>query len=780
MSEGRPLRIAFAAYRGNMNCGGQGIYLWFLARELARLGHRVDVLRRAALAGADALRRARRASSPTSSSGASGSCSDRRRLLPRPNPAARASSRSSFYELAASRIGFLPEPFAFSVRAFRALAARLRAGQRFDLVHDVQCLGYGLLGVRALGLPVVTTIHHPLSVDRRASFARDRSLREALGTMEFYPVGMQAFVARRLDRDDHLLGGEPAPDRARLPRRPARLAHGRQRPRHRAVPARSGRAAARRERSSASAAPRTRTRACARWCARSAASRRALRLTLVDEDSPAQRRAAAGPASSAAPTASTSPGASRRRARRALPARDAGGGAVALRGLRPAGGRGDGLRHAGGRDRAARCPRWWRTGGGGILVPPEDPEALAKAIATLRGAARGARATRRAARPARIEAAYAWPRVAARTVEVYAETLAERARPAAEHDHVGVARAAGARAQSRARSARPAAAAGSRSTVRVQRRQAPGERDADDALELEAALRLLAHQVEVVAREVIGRHVVVAPPAAAPRGPASPRAGRRRLRAARQASDSKFAIASTTRPRGRATRAISAIASSGRSKWSMAPLQSTASKLAVGEGQRVAPAAHPERRAARAPSRSAAAPSRSCAPRARRRPPARRGRRGRASPGRSRSRRRAPARPGPGAARARVASVMRSNRNSLSRVVPVGITSAMSRSRSTTRTARDLSRPGNDRRRRSGAAPRRSRRALRRRARGARACGSLHATRRRDRERHGEAGQRELALDALPGGRVGGRELEAEPLRTRGPGSGRAASHRPP
>ena len=40
----RPLRICFASYRGNMRCGGQGIYLWFLARELARLGHRVDVL----------------------------------------------------------------------------------------------------------------------------------------------------------------------------------------------------------------------------------------------------------------------------------------------------------------------------------------------------------------------------------------------------------------------------------------------------------------------------------------------------------------------------------------------------------------------------------------------------------------------------------------------------------------------------------------------------------------------------------------------------------------
>ncbi|MFP6622743.1 MAG: hypothetical protein VCC20_04630, partial [Myxococcota bacterium] len=37
------LRIGFVAYRGNMECGGQGVYLWFLARELTRLGHRVEI-----------------------------------------------------------------------------------------------------------------------------------------------------------------------------------------------------------------------------------------------------------------------------------------------------------------------------------------------------------------------------------------------------------------------------------------------------------------------------------------------------------------------------------------------------------------------------------------------------------------------------------------------------------------------------------------------------------------------------------------------------------------
>ena len=39
----RPARVAFVAYRGNMKCGGQGVYLWFLVRELAQLGIDVDV-----------------------------------------------------------------------------------------------------------------------------------------------------------------------------------------------------------------------------------------------------------------------------------------------------------------------------------------------------------------------------------------------------------------------------------------------------------------------------------------------------------------------------------------------------------------------------------------------------------------------------------------------------------------------------------------------------------------------------------------------------------------
>lgn len=194
----RPLRVCFVAYRGNMNCGGQGIYLWFLARELTRLGVEVDVV--VGPPYPDPMPFARGVERlPNLQLWGRWFTRDWKGMLTG-HPPLTVLEPLHFYELMASRHGFLPEPFAFSVRAFRTLAQRMRRGERFDLVHDVQCLGWGLLALQRMGLPVVSTIHHPLTVDRRASFLRDQSLREMIGTMKFYPIGMQSRVARRLDR----------------------------------------------------------------------------------------------------------------------------------------------------------------------------------------------------------------------------------------------------------------------------------------------------------------------------------------------------------------------------------------------------------------------------------------------------------------------------------------------------------------------------------------------------------------------------------------------------
>lgn len=90
--------------------------------------------------------------------------------------------------------GGFPEPLTFSLRARRHL---LRRRGDFDVVHDNQTLGYGLLG--DLGAPLVTTIHHPITVDRRLDLEAAGSRVRRLSVRRWYAfTRMQKRVARRL------------------------------------------------------------------------------------------------------------------------------------------------------------------------------------------------------------------------------------------------------------------------------------------------------------------------------------------------------------------------------------------------------------------------------------------------------------------------------------------------------------------------------------------------------------------------------------------------------
>ena len=90
---------------------------------------------------------------------------------------------------------YFPEPLTFSLRALRALRARQHD---FDIVHDNQVLAYGNLGIPRLGLPLVTSIHHPISVDRRIELAAARGLHKIPKWRWYSFVGMQGRVARRI------------------------------------------------------------------------------------------------------------------------------------------------------------------------------------------------------------------------------------------------------------------------------------------------------------------------------------------------------------------------------------------------------------------------------------------------------------------------------------------------------------------------------------------------------------------------------------------------------
>ncbi len=92
-----------------------------------------------------------------------------------------------------------PEPMTFGWRAWRHL--RDRMGD-FDLVHDNQSLGYGLLRVQQLGMPVMATIHHPITKDLELELAANvgRPIRR-LTLRRFYAfTRMQSKVAQRLPR----------------------------------------------------------------------------------------------------------------------------------------------------------------------------------------------------------------------------------------------------------------------------------------------------------------------------------------------------------------------------------------------------------------------------------------------------------------------------------------------------------------------------------------------------------------------------------------------------
>jgi|TARA_B100000959_G_scaffold207885_1_gene218217 glycosyltransferase involved in cell wall biosynthesis len=95
--------------------------------------------------------------------------------------------------------GNFSEPMAFSMRAWDHL--RKRRGD-FDLVHDNQCLGWGLLLLQNReDFPVLSTIHHPITVDRRLEIQHARSLIENLGKRRWYSfTRMQTRVASRMRR----------------------------------------------------------------------------------------------------------------------------------------------------------------------------------------------------------------------------------------------------------------------------------------------------------------------------------------------------------------------------------------------------------------------------------------------------------------------------------------------------------------------------------------------------------------------------------------------------
>jgi glycosyltransferase involved in cell wall biosynthesis len=182
----RRLRVALLSYRSKPHCGGQGIYLRHLSRELAALGHHVEVFSGQPYPELEPGPLLRTLPSLD--------------LYREPDPF-RTPRPGEFrdwidvLEVGSMWTGAFPEPLTFSLRALRAL--RARRGD-FDVVHDNQVLAYGMLGIARLGLPLVTSIHHPISVDRRIELAAARGLSRLSKRRWYGFVRMQGRVARRV------------------------------------------------------------------------------------------------------------------------------------------------------------------------------------------------------------------------------------------------------------------------------------------------------------------------------------------------------------------------------------------------------------------------------------------------------------------------------------------------------------------------------------------------------------------------------------------------------
>ena len=185
--DGDPLRIALLTYRGKPHCGGQGVYTRQLSKALADLGHHVEVFSGQPYPELDGR-------VPLWQLPSLDIFNDH---FPGRRPAFwEIKTAADRLEVWATRFGVFSEPLAFSVRAWQELRRR---GGEFDLVHDNQSLGYGLLALRRAGLPIIATIHHPITVDRRLEMAQARTRQERFGKKRWYSfTRMQTRVARRL------------------------------------------------------------------------------------------------------------------------------------------------------------------------------------------------------------------------------------------------------------------------------------------------------------------------------------------------------------------------------------------------------------------------------------------------------------------------------------------------------------------------------------------------------------------------------------------------------
>jgi glycosyltransferase involved in cell wall biosynthesis len=179
-----------------MYSGGQGVYLHYITRELARRGHDVHVIAGVPYPEVAEDEGVHLHKLKTFSFWSYLDHFDEYAYRTHPlvffHPV-------NLYEFATSRFTLSSLLNMFSLRAYHKLN-ELEREVPFDLIHDNQTLGYGIWLMKQRGRPVVANIHHPLAIDRLNALRQAKSLGAKIYAIFWYPWIMQRWVAVRLDK----------------------------------------------------------------------------------------------------------------------------------------------------------------------------------------------------------------------------------------------------------------------------------------------------------------------------------------------------------------------------------------------------------------------------------------------------------------------------------------------------------------------------------------------------------------------------------------------------
>lgn len=185
MAADAPLRIALLGYRSQPHGGGQGVYLRYLSKGLVDAGHSVDVISGPPYPHLDP--RVRLIKLPSLDLFENGLLSLRPRHM---------RSMTNLIEWGSKLTGGFAEPYTFGRRAVKYLREH---GSEYDLIHDNQSLSYGMLELQKMGLPLVTTVHHPITSDLRIALNAARNPWERLLIRRWHSfLTMQKKVVKQL------------------------------------------------------------------------------------------------------------------------------------------------------------------------------------------------------------------------------------------------------------------------------------------------------------------------------------------------------------------------------------------------------------------------------------------------------------------------------------------------------------------------------------------------------------------------------------------------------